>query len=109
MNEMLQYALLFAGLGFLSLGVGLYNNLVKDDPWYILWYWMCGLMILAGFCTTIAVVLQRKATITYTDTKGVSHSYQNPYDVELKGNTLKFKEGNNNTVYIVNIETYRVH
>ena len=66
-------------------------------------------MILVGFCTTIAVVLQRTATITYTDTKGVSHSYQNPYDVELNGNTLKFKEGNNNTVHVVNIETYRVH
>lgn len=109
MNEMLQYALLFAGLGFLSLGVGLYTNLVKDDSGYILWYWMCGLMILAAFCTTIAVVLQRKATITYTDTNGVSHSYQNPYDVELNGNTLKFKEGNNNTVHVINIETYRVH
>lgn len=109
MNEMLQYALLFAGLGFLSLGVGLYTNLVKNDPMHILWYWMCLLMIMSAFLTTLGVVLQRKATITYTDTNGVSHSYQNPYDVELNGNTLKFKEGNNNTVHVVNIETYRVH
>ena len=31
------------------------------------------------------------------------------YDVELNGNMLKFKEGNNNTIHVVNIETYRVH
>lgn len=109
MNEILQYALLFAVLGFLSLGVGLYTNLVKKDPMYILWYWMCSLMIMSAFLTTLGVVLQRNDTITYTDTNGVSHSYKNPYGVELNGNTLKFKEGNNNTIHIVNIETYRLH